>query len=98
METILTKASSEYQKTFELYSETCGASDHVKNILVHAANVKPAMMIHLSRVLAALTYGNKEKMSILTDHFSSIMDFDLFDEDRKPEDEHKVGELVNNKK
>jgi len=90
LETILSKASSEYQNDFEMYSETCGTCNHVKTILEYAANVKASTLLHLSRVLAALTYGNRQKMAILTDHFSSVMDFDSFDQDRKQEDEHKV--------
>lgn len=64
--------------------------DHVKTILQYAVNVKASTLLHLSRVLAALTYGNRQKMAILTDHFNSVMDFDTFDQDRKQEDEHNV--------
>ena len=91
LETILSKASSEYQNDFEMYSETCGTCEHVKTILEYAANVKASTLLHLSRVLAALTYGNRQKMSILTDHFNSVMNFDSFDMERKQEEEHKVG-------
>ncbi len=90
LEIILSKASSEYQDNYLMYSKTCGVNDHVKNILEYAANVKSSTLPHLSRVLAALTYGSQEKMTILTSHFNSVMDFDSFDQDRKPEDEQKV--------
>lgn len=66
----------------------------MKNILEYAVNVKPSTLSHLSRVLAALTYGNKEKMSILTDHFNSIMDFETYDQDHKAEDEQKVSLII----
>lgn len=75
----------------------CGVSDNVKSILEYAANVKPSTLTHLSRVLAALTYGNKEKMNILTDHFNSVMDFESFDQDRKVDDEQKVGNVCTKK-
>lgn len=75
---------------FEMYSEICGGSEHVKNILEHAPNVKSSTLSHLSRVLAALTYGNTKRMTALVDHFTSVMDFDTFDANRKPEDEQKL--------
>lgn len=90
LEIILSKASSEYQNNFEMYSVVCGISDNVKKILEFAANVKPSTLTHLSRVLAALTYGNTQKMNMLTDHFQSVMDFESFDQDRKSEDEQKL--------
>jgi len=68
----------------------------VKKILEFAANVKPSTLTHLSRVLAALTYGNTQKMNMLTDHFQSVMDFESFDQDRKSEDEQIVGGLNEN--
>lgn len=68
----------------------------MKSILQYATSVKPSTLTHLSRVLAALTYGNKEKMTILTDHFNSVMDFESFDQDRKAEDEQRVSEITFN--
>lgn len=80
-----------------MYSVVCGVSDNVKNILEYAANVKASTLTHLSRVLAALTYGNTQKMNILTDHFNSVMDFESFDQDRKSEDEQKVRRKIGKK-
>lgn len=50
----------------------------------------PVVVAHLARVLAALTYGNKEKMALLCDYFKPVLNFYKFDFEHTPEDEQKL--------
>uniref|UniRef100_A0A6P7HBN4 Protein purity of essence-like n=1 Tax=Diabrotica virgifera virgifera TaxID=50390 RepID=A0A6P7HBN4_DIAVI len=72
METILSKATSESEENFTEFSQTLGSAEYVKSLLscTNQQVVKnSSVLVHLTRVLAALVYGNKEKMKILLDHF-----------------------------
>ena len=42
---------------------------------------------HLTRVLAALVYGNDLKMAMLVDHFKPVLDFVLLDSEQWGEEE-----------
>ncbi|XP_056641011.1 E3 ubiquitin-protein ligase UBR4 isoform X2 [Diorhabda sublineata] len=93
METILSKATSEPEEKFKEFSKTLGSADYVKSLLscTNQQVIKSnSVLVHLTRVLAALVYGNKEKMKILLDHFSSVLDFNKYDSDHTPEDQQKL--------
>ncbi|OAD57065.1 E3 ubiquitin-protein ligase UBR4, partial [Eufriesea mexicana] len=90
METILTHASL---STLEAFSRTSSGPEHIKALLscaqstaVRQSNILP----QLARVLAALTYGNREKMALLCDYFKPVLDFYEFDHEHTPEDEQKL--------
>lgn len=94
METILAKAASQPLEKFVRFSQTFGGSEHIGALLTcttaQGVRNNSAVLLHLSRVLAALTYGNAAKMALLCDHFSSVTDFNRFDFEHSLEDEHKV--------
>lgn len=90
METILTHASL---STLEAFSHTSSGPEHIKALLscaqstaVRQSNILP----QLARVLAALTYGNREKMALLCDYFKSVLNFYEFDHEHTTEDEQKL--------
>ncbi|CAG2057252.1 unnamed protein product [Timema podura] len=94
METILSKAASQPLETFLSYSQTFGGPEHVHALLTctTAAGVRgnASVLLHLTKVLAALTYGNTEKMALLCDHFKVVTDFNKFDFEHTPDDEQKL--------
>lgn len=45
---------------------------------------------HLTRVLAALVYGNDLKMALLVDHFKPVLDFDRLDSEQWTEEEFRM--------
>lgn len=91
METILSKATSQNPEEFTRLSETFGPDDHIRYLLHCASNARYTIVQHLTRVLAALTYNNKAKMTILMDHFASVIsDFEKFDDVHSPQDEQMV--------
>nr|CAD7428756.1 unnamed protein product [Timema monikensis] len=94
METILSKAASQPLETFLSYSQTFGGPEHVHALLTctTAAGVRgnASVLLHLTKVLAALTYGNAEKMALLCDHFKVVTDFNKFDFEHTPDDEQKL--------
>lgn len=45
---------------------------------------------HLTRVLAALVYGNDLKMAMLVDHFKPVLDFDRLDSEQWTEEEFRM--------
>ncbi|KAJ9582029.1 hypothetical protein L9F63_003612 [Diploptera punctata] len=83
METILSKAASQSLESFLRFSQTFGGTEHIGALLscttAQGVRSNSAVLLHLSRVLAALTYGNAEKMALLCDHFASVTDFNRFD-------------------
>lgn len=90
METILTHASL---STLEAFSHTSSGPEHIKALLscaqstaVRQSNILP----QLARVLAALTYGNREKMALLCDYFKPVLNFYEFDHEHTAEDEQKL--------
>lgn len=94
METILSKATSKPIESFEKFSQTFGGPEYVKSLLscTNQSSVKnnQAVLIHLTRVLAALVYGNEKKMNILLDHFASVLDFHKYDFDHTEDDQQKL--------
>lgn len=94
METILATAASQPLSTFEAFSRTLGGQEHVKALLscTQSAAVRQSsnVLTHLARVLAALTYGNWEKMALLCDYFKPVLNFYKFDFEHTPEDEQKL--------
>ncbi|CAH1990557.1 unnamed protein product [Acanthoscelides obtectus] len=94
METILSKATSESLENFEQFSQTFGSPEYVRSLLTctSQSSVKnnTSVMVHLTRVLAALVYGNQEKMKILLDHFMPVLDFNRYDLEHTSDDQQKL--------
>lgn len=94
METILANAASQHLSVFETFSHTLGGPEHVKALLSctqsTAVRQNTSVLAHLTRVLAALTYGNNEKMALLCDYFKPVLNFYKFDFEHTPEDEQKL--------
>ncbi|XP_011314104.1 protein purity of essence isoform X2 [Fopius arisanus] len=94
METILANATSQSLESFEEFSTTLGGPEHVKALLscTQSSAVRQSnnVLVHLARVLAALTYGNKEKMAVLCDFFKPVLNFYEFDYEHTAEDEQKL--------
>lgn len=94
METILSKATSEPLQTFEKFSQTFGIPEYIKSLLtcMNQSSVRnnQSVLIHLTRVLAALVYGNEEKMEILLGYFKPILDFNKYDFEHSGDDQQKL--------
>ncbi|XP_011335506.2 E3 ubiquitin-protein ligase UBR4 isoform X2 [Ooceraea biroi] len=94
METILANAASQSLSAFEAFSRTLGGPEHIKALLSctqsTAVRQSANVLAHLARVLAALTYGNNEKMALLCDYFKPVLNFYKFDFEHTPEDEQKL--------
>lgn len=94
METILSKATSESLEWFEQFSRTFGSPEYVKSLLSCTSQsvVKnnSSVLVHLTRVLAALVYANQEKMKILVDHFQPVLDFNKYDYEHTSDDQQKL--------
>lgn len=78
MESTISKVALETPEDFPEFSKTFGGPDHVTYLLrwITMVGIKPNIMKILNRVIAALTYGNKEKMTLLTDYFITDLDFE----------------------
>ncbi|XP_015606097.1 protein purity of essence isoform X2 [Cephus cinctus] len=94
METILANATSQPLATFVEFSRTLGGAEHLKSLLSctqsSAVRQSNAVLVHLARVLAALTYGNQEKMALLCDYFKPVLNFYKFDFEHTTEDEQRL--------
>lgn len=94
METILSKATSKSLEVFESFSHTFGSPEYVKSLLLCTSQsvVKNnnSVLVHITRILAALVYGNQEKMKILIDHFEPVLDFNKYDYEHTPEDQQNL--------
>lgn len=94
METILSKATGDSLESFKRFSQTFGVPEYIKSLLtcMNQSNVKnnQSVLVHLTRVLAALVYGNEEKMSILLDHFKTVLDFNKYDFEHASDDQQKM--------
>ena len=94
METILANAASQPLDKFEEFSRTLGSPEHVKALLSctqsTAVRQSASVLQHLARVLAALTYGNQDKMELLCDYFKPVLNFYKFDFEHTTEDEQKL--------
>lgn len=94
METILSYATSQSLESFTNFSQTFGGPEYIHSLLKcstssHVKN-NQSVLLHLTRVLAGLVYGNQEKMEILLNHFKPVLSFNEFDFMHTPEDEHKL--------
>lgn len=80
MESTISKVALETPEEFAEFSKTFGGLDHVSSLLrwITMVGIKPNIMKSLNRVIAALTYGNKEKMTLLTDYFIPDLDFEKY--------------------
>ncbi|KAF5296758.1 hypothetical protein FQR65_LT10159 [Abscondita terminalis] len=94
METVLSKSTSKSIELFETFSQTFGGPEYVRSLLTctNQSSVRnnQAVLIHLTRVLAALVYGNTEKMEILLNHFKSVLDFNKYDFEHTLDDQQKL--------
>lgn len=94
MEIILSKATSECAEKFFLFSQTFGGVEHIESLLEYVntrgSTGNVAVMQHLMRVLASLTYGNEERMAPLIRNFTPVLDFNAFDFEHTPEDEQRL--------
>uniref|UniRef100_A0A0K8SV35 E3 ubiquitin-protein ligase UBR4 n=4 Tax=Lygus hesperus TaxID=30085 RepID=A0A0K8SV35_LYGHE len=96
MEAILSKTATGSLEEFAKFSETLGGVEHISSLLECASTCpsvrsSSGVLEHLAKVLASLTYANADKMSTLMSHFTpSPLDFDKFDTEHTPDDEHKM--------
>lgn len=94
METILSHATSESLENFLVFSQTFGGPEYIESLLscTTSSSVRnnQSVIIHLTRVLAALVYGNSERMKLLCDHFNSVLDFNKFDYGHTSDDDYKL--------
>lgn len=94
METILSRVTNKSFKTFETFSRTFGGPEYIKSLLTctNQPSVKnnPSVLVHLTKVLAALVYCNEEKMKILMDHFKPVLYFNKYDFDHSLDDQQKL--------
>lgn len=94
METVLSKATSGSLEQFERLSRTFGVPAYIKSLLSctnqPAVRNNQSVMMHLTKVLAALSYGNAEKMGILVDHFRDVLDFNKYDFEHTANDQQKL--------
>ncbi len=68
----------------------------MKSLLSEAVHLRSGTEVHsrLLRVLPFLTYGDRDKMSLVIGHFDDVTDFDAFDAGHGAEDEAKVQAFV----
>ncbi|XP_008200345.2 E3 ubiquitin-protein ligase UBR4 isoform X1 [Tribolium castaneum] len=94
METVLSKATSQSLEMFKKFSQTFGGPEYVRSLLkcTNHPSVRnnQSVLIHLTRVLAALVYGNRDKMQILMDYFKPVLDLNKYDYEHTPEDQQKL--------
>ncbi|XP_069365949.1 E3 ubiquitin-protein ligase UBR4 isoform X13 [Maniola hyperantus] len=94
MERILSVASSESLESFLQFSLTFGGPEHVQALLncTECPGIRnnSVALGHLTRVLAALVYGNDLKMAMLVDHFKPVLDFDRLDSEQWTEEEFRM--------
>ncbi|KAK9874861.1 hypothetical protein WA026_005677 [Henosepilachna vigintioctopunctata] len=94
METILSKATSEPIETFEKFSQTFGGPEYIQSLIsfTNHQSVKnnQPVLEHLTKVLAALVYGNDKKMEIMLNHFRPVFDFNWYDFEHTVEDQQKL--------
>lgn len=94
METVLSKATSKSIESFKVFSQTFGGPEYIRSLLscTNHASVRnnQSVSIHLTRVLAALAYGNEEKMGILINHFKPTLDFNEYDFEHNADEQQKL--------
>ncbi|XP_026324095.1 E3 ubiquitin-protein ligase UBR4 isoform X3 [Hyposmocoma kahamanoa] len=94
MERILSVAASESLESFLQFSLTFGGPEYVQALLncTECPGIRnnSVALGHLTRVLAALVYGNDLKMAMLVDHFKPVLDFDRLDSEQWTEEEFRM--------
>ncbi|KAJ2946624.1 hypothetical protein O0L34_g12681 [Tuta absoluta] len=94
MERILSVAASDSLESFLQFSLTFGGPEYVQALLncteIPGIRSNQVALGHLTRVLAALVYGNDLKMAMLVDHFKPVLDFDRLDSDQWSEEEFRM--------
>ncbi|XP_044730066.1 E3 ubiquitin-protein ligase UBR4 isoform X3 [Chrysoperla carnea] len=94
METILSHATSQSLDNFLVFSQTFGGPEYIQSLLSCTTSTSvrnnQSVIIHLTRVLAALVYGNADRMKLLCDHFASVLDFNKFDYEHNADDDYKL--------
>lgn len=98
MEAILLKAASQPVDDFIKFSASFGGTLHINILLPFTSSpvviCNSSLLLHLTHVLAALTYCNDERMALLCNHFKYVTDFNKFDVGHTSEDEQKVRVVV----
>ncbi|XP_022919909.2 E3 ubiquitin-protein ligase UBR4 isoform X2 [Onthophagus taurus] len=94
METVLSKATSQSLDKFEKFSETFGGPEYVQSILKYTnqPSIKNNQSVqeHLMHVLASLVYGNADRMRVLMEHFTPILNFNKYDIEHTADDQQKL--------
>jgi E3 ubiquitin-protein ligase UBR4 len=94
MEAVLSKATGESMDKFKRFSQTFGSSEYVRSLLTCTTHPSvrnnQAVLVHLTRVLAALVYGNKDRMQILMDYFKPVLDLNKYDYEHTADDQQKL--------
>ncbi|XP_047533883.1 protein purity of essence isoform X2 [Vanessa atalanta] len=94
MERILSVAASESLESFLQFSLTFGGPEHVQALLncTECPGIRnnSVALGHLTRVLAALVYGNDLKMAMLVDHFKPVLDFNRLDSEQWSDEEFRM--------
>ncbi|KAI5633456.1 e3 ubiquitin-protein ligase UBR4 domain-containing protein [Phthorimaea operculella] len=94
MERILSVAASDSLESFLQFSLTFGGPEYVQALLncteIPGIRSNQVALGHLTRVLAALVYGNDLKMAMLVDHFKPVLDFDRLDSEQWTEEEFRM--------
>ncbi|XP_060527250.1 E3 ubiquitin-protein ligase UBR4 [Cylas formicarius] len=94
MEALLSKATAKPLERFEQLSVTFGGPEYVKSLLSFTTHPtiknNASVLEHLTRVLAALVYGNNDKMEILLSHFRAVLEFNVYDFEHTPEDQQRL--------
>lgn len=94
METILARATSKTLESFNEFAQTFGGPEYVQSLLscTNHSSVRnnQAVLMHLTRVLAALVYGCEDKMDLLLNHFKPILNFNKYDVEHTTDDQQKL--------
>lgn len=92
-------ASSKEEGSLErycLFASNSVTNDDIRSLLGYAVNLKVGTALHqrLLRVLPFLTFGSREKMSMIIVHFEDVLDFEAFDVEHTQDDEAKMEAFV----
>jgi hypothetical protein len=93
MEVVLSEASKKGLKEYAEFNEdSCGSSDDVRFLLTWAdsTGVSAHILERLMRVLPMLACGSAKKMTVLTEHFRRLFNFNNFDAEHSQEDVSRV--------
>lgn len=94
IETVFSKASSQSLENYLEFARTSGSPEYVKSLLTcmlqSTTKYSNGVLVHLTRVMAGLTYAHQDNMKILLDHFMPVLNFDQYDESHTQEDQQKL--------